>query len=293
MIVIDRREGKGESDKLVDELTKLGVEAVVGELEYGDAAFSGSGEFGDAMIGVERKKLSDLINSMQKHRLSGHQLRGLWEHYDYVWLVTEGLWRPGPAGEIEEYMGNGWRAFYSRSDRHAVAYRQLDSYLNSLSLRSRSKSGEPVHVKRSSTMKETAAIYASLWHGYQKPWEDHHAHDQVYAKDILTGRANGRVGLVQAKPTSAWMMAAQIPGVDRKAEMVAKHFGSVREMTLAGLDPKLKKMVVDWFQANPQAAPKAWMQISSGELTKAGKKKPGFGPETAAAAVRAIAEIGG
>ena len=104
MIVLDRR----EPDELETYVRALGIECVKGEteLEFGDAMFSGNGPDGMCLIGFERKRLSDLLTSMRDRRLSGRQMRGCWERYDFVWIVSEGIYREGTGGEIEEWRWN-------------------------------------------------------------------------------------------------------------------------------------------------------------------------------------------
>src|SRR5580704_11288745 len=114
-LLIDRRESlRPAGRELITHLRRYDLDLSLElELEYGDATFSGSGESGDSLIGIEHKRLSDLVAGMKDHRLSGHQLRGLWRLYDYVFLFVEGCWRPGPGGEIEELGPNGWHTFIS------------------------------------------------------------------------------------------------------------------------------------------------------------------------------------
>lgn len=246
MLILDRR----EPDDLVSAVRHLGVEVSVSELEFGDCAFAGNGENGDCMVGVERKKLDDLINCMRDRRLSGHQLRGLWQAYDYVWLCIEGVWRPGPAGEIEQLRGREWRAYFSSRDRHAVSFRQLAAFQDSLTLRSRSATGEPLRIIRTQGVRETALRYAALYSGFvEKKWSDHHAHDQIYCPEPTMPKRGGRAGLVQEKVTVAWKIAAQLPGLDGKRGLcAAKYFKTPRAMANAnetdwqaveGIGPKL------------------------------------------------------
>ena len=239
-------------------LTLLESKDDFGQVSLGDIMFEGSGEWGPAMVGCERKKLSDLISSMKDRRLSGHQLRGMWKAYDYVYLFAEGIWRPGAGGEIEEPRQNWktkrteWTPLYDRAGKHAVSYAQVDAYLNSLALRSRGPNGEPVRVKRTSSPHETATCYVALYNGFQKPWHQHHAHDQVHCTAITPKKGHGsgwgrehghaastggRQGVQQRDapddPTTLWMMAAQLPGVDSRARLVAQHFGTVAAMVAA------------------------------------------------------------
>ena len=233
----------------------------VQHLDYGDLCFEGYGETGTCVVGCERKKLPDLVGSMQSKRLSGHQLRGLWDAYDYVFLFCEGIWKEGPGGEILQQGGaNGWRPLYAPHSRMAVSFAQLNAYLDSLSLRSRHPhTGEPLRVKRTQGVGDTAAQYLSLYKGFQKPWADHHAHDQIYTPEPMVGGQSrrGRVGTIAApveRVTTAWRCAAQLPGLDRKAFDVSKHFGTVREMAtasevewckIAGIGKKMAGKIVE------------------------------------------------
>ena len=253
-LLLDRRESLRPAGRdLITHLRRYDIDLSVDlELEFGDAAFSGYGESGEALIGIEHKRLSDLVAGMKDHRLSGHQLRGLWQHYDYVFLFVEGCYRPGPGGEIEELGTNGWRTFVSSRDRCSVNFRQVSAYLNSLSLRSRHPlTGEPLRVIRSQAPRETAALYAALYFGFtEKTWDQHHAHDQIYTEVSAPRRA----GLTQKRVTFPWRVAAQIPGIDRNAEKVAEHFKTVRAMTLAGLSETMRGMVERYYEEHPGVA---------------------------------------
>ena len=93
-IFIDDRE-----TDLIPVLSKLDVPSQAVRLEYGDVMWEGLGpNHSEVLVGCERKKLSDLVNSMKDRRLSGHQLRGMSQAYDYRLLWTEGQWRPGQDG---------------------------------------------------------------------------------------------------------------------------------------------------------------------------------------------------
>ncbi len=278
-------------------LTGVPVDRTV-ELPFADACFLGNGPDGETEVGFERKKLRDLVNSMKDRRLSGHQLRGMWSAYTFVYLVAEGVWREGSGGEIEEWgwdpraKKQGWAPVYSDGqvgDRRAVSYEQLDHYLSTLEL----KGG--VIVKRTKDERETARFYASRWKWFNgKAWHQHVSHDQVYlglpakAHGTGWGRAHGhdqeytapgrgRAAITQANPTSCWRAAACLPGIDRRAEKVAERFRTIRGMALAGLDPELRRLVEEWFEQHPEAAEREWGEIE------------GIGAVTAKAAIRAIA----
>jgi ERCC4-type nuclease len=96
VITIDRRTGSGELLPLFPK----GV-AELGCLEYGDFAWIGKGPEGLPLaIGVERKQIHDLVNSMASGRLQAHQLPGMINTYKISYLVIEGIWRPCPTTDI-------------------------------------------------------------------------------------------------------------------------------------------------------------------------------------------------
>ena len=130
----------------------------------------------------------------------------------------------------------------------------------------------------------------SKWKWFNnKTWDQHHSHDQIYlglpakAHGVDWGSPHGhdeeyeqpgrgRATLVQENPTTAWRWAACLPGIDRKAETIARHFGTARRMALA--------------------TEAEWQGIDFGMNREGTKRNPGIGKVTAAAVVRAITEEG-
>lgn len=220
-LILDDR----EDSSLRRALTCYDLQVEVTRLEFADACWEGRGPRGPALIGIERKRLPDLVKSMTDRRLSGHQLRGMWQHYDYCYLIIEGLWRPDTSGGIELLSGSRWQSLYSGGS--GVNFRQVDSYISSLELRG------GVIVCRTASPTETAALYASRFHWWQKPWDDHRSHDQIYAVTPGDQLRRGRAALLTREPGLIEKIAAQLPGIDRKAWDVGKHFDSVQDMVLA------------------------------------------------------------
>jgi hypothetical protein len=290
LIVDDRERG------VVDELRRLDIEVSVARLEFGDCAFTGRGPGGgEVTVGCERKRLGDLVSSMQDRRLSGHQLRGMRQAYDYLFLFVESVWRPGANGEIEELQGREFRAFYSRGkpgDRAAVSYRQLTAYLTTLELRG------GVVVRRTANARETASQYVALWHWWNdKAWDAHKSMEAVYCNGVVKkghggGWADphehdeefapgGRASTLSGAPTTLLRTAMQLPGIlDVRAAAVTERFGSIRRMALAGLPTELLRVVEEWLDTHPEQVQAAWQVID------------GVGKKTSAAVVRAIAEKG-
>ena len=100
-ILIDNRKGSAELAKYIDSPTKLLT------LEYADFAFQGNGPNGQVSIGIERKSIRDLISSILTGRLSGHQLIGLVNSYDYVSIVVDGPTKTGTDGYMRIPKGRG------------------------------------------------------------------------------------------------------------------------------------------------------------------------------------------
>ncbi|HYT08974.1 MAG TPA: ERCC4 domain-containing protein [Rugosimonospora sp.] len=224
MILIDRR----EDEQLTRELARFHLPFACVELPWGDCSFAGKGPDGPLLIGFERKRLPDLIHSMQDRRLAGSQLVGMRQLYARVGLVVEGLWRPGQEGTIEVQDGHGeWVEYYHRK-KQGIAWRQIDSFLQSLV----ELCG--VEVWRTATVRETAHLYCSRYRWWQKDYALHRSHRQIHALDPLAARG-GRVEFGR-EPNAIVRVAAQIPGIDRKAWSIGEQFGSVWEMTDASIE---------------------------------------------------------
>ncbi len=100
MILIDPREG---SKELAAPLRKLGLEVNDDcELPFGDIVFEGRGVDGAAVtVGIEFKKLEELVASLRTGRLQGHQLPGM-QDFDYRYLLVEGELRYDQTGALQE-----------------------------------------------------------------------------------------------------------------------------------------------------------------------------------------------
>lgn len=210
MIYVDKRQG---SIELVVPLQTRGVSVEITTLEYADACFIGHGPGGhDVLVGIERKTIRDLLQSMTSGRLSGHQLPGLVQHYAYRWLLVEGRYRESADGFVEIPWKTGWETV-------RVTYSAVESFLLTVGL----KAG--VTVQRTYDLRGSAAWLALLhqwWTG--KAWKEHRSHLALHQPSDQ--------GL-WSKPGLVHRMAAQLPGIDEKAAVVAQHFRTVSEMVQA------------------------------------------------------------
>ena len=226
MLRIDRRKGSGE---LAGRFLQYGIQPEVTTLDFGDFDFTGRGPDGLCSIVIERKVIDDLIQSMESNRFSGHQLKGMARkdaiaEYDYGYLLVEGIWKPGPAGELLIFRGRDnweksklpWSAVFNFSN-------------NSMPLRA---GMIPI---RTGTVEETVAAIVATYKSWQTPWEEHRSHDAVYAPaNIATRWEGGRFQFVPRRVSLCEQAACQLEGLQEKAQAVAEHFGSMADMARAG-----------------------------------------------------------
>ena len=97
MLLVDFRAGSAE---LLEPLRKMGLPAESGDIPA-DIAFEGRGEKGaPVMIGIEFKKLGELVQSLRTQRLQGYQLLKMREHFQFCYLLVEGDLRYDTKGQL-------------------------------------------------------------------------------------------------------------------------------------------------------------------------------------------------
>ncbi len=217
-VFVDRREG---SAGLAPFLAGYRLPVEIRHMDYADIAFDGHGPMGPHRIGIERKCLGDMLQSMRSGRLSGHQIPGLMATYDTVYVIVEGVYRCAPeSGILETFRRGGWAPHTLGTQR--FLWHELEGYLATLE----SKGG--VRLRWSSGIGQTAAIVDSLYRWWGKDWARHKALDVVYTPPPPT------LGLVE--PSLVRKVAVQLPGVGwDKAAAVDERFKSVAEMVGAGV----------------------------------------------------------
>lgn len=228
MILLDPRAGSAD---YVAPLRALGADVEVTTLEYGDAAFTGTHT---GIIGVELKRLGDVLNCIDSGRFAGHQLPGLLQHYDAAYLIVEGLWRPSPTDGVLEAFRGSWVPVKT-GHRHRL-YRELDNWLTTMEVLG------GVHVRRTGTEHETARTVFDLhdWYVREDEHKSHLAFDsstQIALQSQLAKerRRNGRgAALFPEQPSPKRVFASMLPRIGvEKSGMVAGAFESVRAMVNA------------------------------------------------------------
>lgn len=248
MILIDHRRG---SKELIPYLKPFGPDVEESVMEFGDIKWVGEGPDGPVMVGVERKRINDLVQSMRDRRLAGHQLPGLLRDYQYCYLLIEGHWKPGRQGELLT-SNNGWKWWPAKGQ---VMYREVAGFLSSLSLRAANECGR-VLVEKTVDIEESATLLFNLYQMWQKPWAKHTAHKQIYAP-VPERKGKVEWGTISPQLKLARAVAAQLPGLDQKAFKVADHFGTAGRIMRAterqwvdakvGVGKDGARKILDWL----------------------------------------------
>lgn len=227
-LLVDPRTGSGE---LLGCCKRRGAPARHQQLPAADFAFTGLGPEKSAVrVGIERKKLSDVLQCIQDGRFAGHQLPLLLEHYDVRWLVVEGSWRAEPkTGLLQVPAGRGGWVRLDRGGVKLVA--ALDNWLFDMI----HKAG--VYFWRTWNDEETAdfVVRQYNWWCLGKGWEGHKAHLAIHqAVDV---------SIWEKQLTQVGKTAASLPGIGAdKARKLQAEFKSVRALVNAPVS-RLRKVL--------------------------------------------------
>lgn len=219
MIRVDSRSGSGELAKYFQ---PYGITTELAHLEYGDFDFLGKGPKGECAVVFERKRIEDLVQSMESGRLSGHQLPGMTKQYDYGYLIIEGSWRSGADGQLEINQRGQWVSRQTHT-------RAITNFVMGLAFRA------GLMPWKTYDQRDTARFIVDqyrMWN--EKAWAEHRAHDTVYAPATVTG--GFRLFFNPRKVSTAEKVAMQLPGLQDKARYVAEKFGSVKTLASAPLE---------------------------------------------------------
>jgi len=224
MILIDSRAG---SKELVKPLAAMGLPVEETMLDYGDLAFLGRGENGKKVfVGIEHKKLPDLVQSLTNDRLAGHQLPGMLGMFDRCWLIVEGEWDHDPEGRVTMFKAKRKRS--SKRLRGSPLAVALEQRLLTLEIRG------GLHVRCCPTQHDTVRFLCGLYRFWtDKDLDEHKSHLAIHAPDLDRG--------LLIPMSDFRRVIAQIPCIGlRTSAAVEKYFwdadkneGSFRRMMLA------------------------------------------------------------
>jgi ERCC4-type nuclease len=217
VILLDRRIG---SSDLYQPLRTHGLPVELTTLDCADVAWLGRGPNEIPIpIGVEIKRIADLLGSITSGRLSGSQLPKLVHEYAHSWLVIEGQYRAGAEGLLETRHGAAWLPY--QTGRRPWTYREVEAFLATLEV----KAG--IHVRRAWNRAETVALVAMLYQWWTaKAYDEHRAHVALHTPMLDAG--------LLYKPSLARRVAAELPGIGiERSGLIADHFKTVRALVEA------------------------------------------------------------
>lgn len=220
MIVVDPRRGSGELVPILRNRFRLPAEEQ--HLDFGDIAFAGHGPKGWQDVGIEVKKLPDLLGSLDDHRLIGHQLRGMHLTYEEVWLAVIGEWAADKEGylTVPRTSRSGKRQWVRPANQ--VLLHALEGRLLTLQI----KGG--VRFVRHNTPYQLCRWVGVMYHWWQKRWQDHHSLDVFYAPPPDDRR------ILRRPLTQVRLWAKELPGIEwTLSERVEGRFRSALAMANA------------------------------------------------------------
>jgi len=222
MILVDPRVG---SKHLLDPLNlKVNCTVKGSRLHSADVCFEGNGPDGPIAIGIELKKLRDMLGSMRSERLAGDQVVKMAHDYEMCFIIIEGIWKPNSWNDdLMTMMGRVMRPLNlsaGTGTRKPITFKygELFKHIISLSVL------KNVIVLWSSGPVETVAQIAHLYAWWQRDWEAHRSTDPIKLQTEVTFT---NVSLLRK-------MAAELPGIGWvRSKEVEKAFISVFHMVNA------------------------------------------------------------
>lgn len=210
--------------ELLPQIVKLGVKAYKDYLPFGDFCFEGSGPEGVCLVGIERKKLGDMLNCIEDGRYSGHQQPGMMKMYRFRVLIIEGIWKPDESGILMQAIRDGWAPV--KPTGYKVMYHKLFRYLLSAQFIGGAA------VVRSGSPYETAFQIVECYHYFQKAWDKHTSMQQFHHPALPQF----------TEPSPLRRMAATITGIGIKYSAEADRIfkGSIPAM--------INATEVDWMK---------------------------------------------
>lgn len=233
MIEIDDRIG---SANLLPLFAPLGAPTTITRLSSADFAFWGNGpDEAPLRIGIERKTVPDLLDSLRSERFVGGQLPDLLDSYQRIYLFVEGpmrrSWRE--EGMLEYRVESGqagsggggfcdWTTGFGAGTNWYYVFNRFAAF-EELGLR----------LRRPMNMADTAAQVVSLYQWWSKPYASHQSHNAIKHVEVNIRKA-GPV----AKVGRALGLGHEAA---RRAE---KHWPTVRAMAMASAEEWLGAGVV-------------------------------------------------
>lgn len=229
MILIDSREEGPDKKKknldLIQHIRRQNIKVEDTYLPFADAAIEIHGPDGIALVGVERKRLHDMLNCVEDARYNAQRI-GMKNEYPVSVLMIEGHWKPhDPDGFLMEGFNGGMTWGHMKPKGNRVLYSKLYRYLISVAMAGVivQYSRDPFHT----------AFNLCEWHGWgTKKWDDHTALREIQKFALPT---------LNARPTLKQKWANAIDGIGvKKWPFVDRLFRSPLAMAQADESEWLK-----------------------------------------------------
>ncbi len=225
-LLIDRATG---SNELEAPLRALGLPVETLGLEYGDIAFMGRGEKGAPLyIGIELKKIGELVTSLRTKRLQGHQLLGLTKDFDRRYLLIEGDYHSDNMGRAVVFRGQGRpKPLLGGGNRLALEQEVLNI---------QTRGG--CWVRHTTSRRDTLSfIQACFRYWTDKDLDEHKSHMAIYAPDLdkglLTPPSDFRKALTVILPGIGFAASKAVEDYVGVAGTLRKQLLRVLQMTQA------------------------------------------------------------
>lgn len=199
------------SNELAAPLAKLGLPVEVCHLDFGDIAFMGRGEHGAPLyVGIEYKKVGELVGSLTTKRFQGHQLPGLAVGFDRRYLLVEGVWTHNERGQVvvpSKFKSHEWMVM--KGAPLAVTF-ELETFNIT------TRGGCEVHPVN--TRKDTLRWLLTCYRYWtDKDLDEHKSHLAIYTPDMDKGLLT---------PPSDFRAAVKVllPGIGYKASGIVEQW---------------------------------------------------------------------
>lgn len=258
MILIDQSAGSKElvlypplNDTSLACLTSLAVSDDT--RSSADVCFTGNGpDDKKLLVGIEFKKLSDLLSSIHSGRLGATQAQTMTREYQVCWILYCGEYRCGEDGMLETPWTNphngrsSWRRVTFIGNK-PMPYGYLESSLLTYS-------AVGIQSKHVSSIEQAAQWIACLHRWWSKPWDKHRS---LRTFDRSSdSKSPALMPSLDAAMKAKILMAKEFPGMGyERAIAAAKYFHSVRDMINASVEEWLEvpgvgkviaKQIVEW-----------------------------------------------
>lgn len=227
MILIDPRAGSHQY--LAKIKGKVNCKVEHSSLPSGDFAFDGNGPNGRIGIGIELKRLDDMLGSMRQGRLAGDQLVNMNGGYGMTYVILQGRYRPDEEGNLTVLRktrdGMKWVVLDISRGNAAMGrmfkYAELDKHICTLECL------KHVCMVRAETSLEVTWQVVNRYLWWQKAWEEHNSGDPIKLQaEVMFNRVSLRRDIATRIPAIGW----------KRSKDVAVHFKTTYDMVTASAE---------------------------------------------------------